>query len=330
MEKIRIGLIGCGGIAHGHMQRLDATGNAEIVALADPNPAMIEKIQKAFPKLESAQKFADYKEMLEKVKLDAVGIFSPHTLHFQQAMDSLDKDSHVLLEKPMVCTVEHAKKLIAKIEKKKKVLLVSYQRHYMPAFRYMRELISSGKFGKVRFVSAMQCQNWYISQKGTWRQKKELSGGGQLNDSGSHLVDIILWITGLEPSEVFGYIDNMGTPIDINSALSIKFKNGAQAAISVVAESPIFLEEITIWGENGVFYYCTHTGVLMHQGGELNKPAEQVQISDPTSNPDANIINVILGKEKNESPAIGGLRVAELTEAAWKSGETGKPVGVSP
>ena len=328
MAKIRMGFIGCGNIARGHMQRLGETREAEVGALADTNLAMINKIQKAFPKLKDAKVFADYREMLDKVKLDAVGIFSPHTLHFQQAMDSLDKGLHVMLEKPMVCKVEHAKKLIAKIKEKKKVVLLSYQRHYMPAFRYMKDVISSGKLGEVRFVSAMQSQNWYVSYRGTWRQTQELSGGGQLNDSGSHLIDIILWTTGLSPLEVFGYIDNVGTPVDINSAISVKFKNGAQATIAVVAESTTFLENITIWGTKGILFSLYDYKTLLHQKGKLNKAPEEVKLPQPTSNPDANFINVILKKEKNESPPIGGLRVIELTEAAWESGHTGKPVKV--
>jgi len=156
---IRIGFIGCGGIANGHMQRLEKIEDAEVVALTDPNPSMMERLQKAFPKLAGVQKFADYKEMLEKVKLDAVGIFSPHTLHFQQAMDCLDRGLHLLMEKPMVCKVEHARKLIAKAEQKKRVVLISYQRHYMPQFRYMREIIQKGELGEVRFIAALQTQN---------------------------------------------------------------------------------------------------------------------------------------------------------------------------
>lgn len=330
MDKIRIGFIGCGGIAHLHMERLDKIEEAEVVALADTNPSMmetfVERAQKFSSKLKNAQKFTDYKEMLNRVKLDAVGIFSPHTFHFQQAMDSLDRGLHLLMEKPMVCKVEHAKKLIAKAEEKKKIVLVSYQRHYMPAFRYMRETISSGEFGEVRFISALQTQWWYEPYKGTWRQTQELSGGGQLNDSGSHLVDAILWMTGLVSDEVFGYIDNLDTPVDINSAISVKFKNGAQGTFTVVAESPVWWEDITIGGNNGVFFY--RNGILFHQKGEANKAPEQVTLPVPTSNPDANFINVILGKEKNESPAIGGLRVIELTEAAWESAKIGKPVKV--
>jgi len=323
---VRIGFIGCGGIANGHMQRLTPIEEAEVTALADPNPAMIERIQKNFPKLAGAKVFSDHREMLDKAGLDAVGIFSPHTVHFQQAMDSLGKGLHLLMEKPMVCKVEHAKKLIAEAEAKKKVVLLSYQRHYMPAFRYIREVIRKGEFGEVRFISALQTQQWYKGCKGSWRQTQELSGGGQLNDSGSHLIDIIFWMTGLQAAEIFGYIDNLDTPVDINSAITVKFKNGAEGTYSVVAESPVWWEDITIWGTKGVFFY--RNGVLWHQKGEMNKNPEQVELPAQVSDPDRNFINVILKNEENESPAVGGLRVIELTEAAWESGRTGKPVKV--
>ena len=149
-----------------------------------------------------------------------------------------------------------------------------------------------------------------------------------MNDSGSHLIDIILWMTGLQPQEVFGYIDNVDTPVDINSALSVKFKNGAEASVAIVAESPTFFEDVAIWGTKGVLQFYFLSGKVLHQKGEMNKPPEEATLPRATSNPDANFVNVILGKEKNESTSIGGLRVIELTEAAWESGRTGKPVKV--
>jgi len=326
LDKVRIGFIGCGGISNGHIQRLTPIEEAEVTALADTNPANAEKLKQGFPKLAGARIFSDYREMLDKAELDAVGIFSPHTVHFQQAMDSLGKGLHVLMEKPMVCKVEHAKKLIAEAEKKKKVVLLSYQRHYMPAFRYMREVIQKGDLGEVRFLSALQTQQWYKGCKGSWRQTQELSGGGQLNDSGSHLIDIIFWMTGLQAAEIFGFIDNLDTPVDINSAITVKYRNGAEGTYSVVAESPTWWEDITIWGTKGMFFY--RNGVLWHQKGEANKAPEQPVLPAQVSDPDRNFINVILKNEQNESPAAGGLRVIELTEAAWESGRTGKPVKV--
>ena len=324
-DKIRIGLIGCGGIMRGHARRLLGMPEVEIVALDDISDEMLGRFYEFIPEVKGLPVFYDYREMLEKVELDAVEIATPHTLHFQQTMDCLDAGKHVLLEKPMVCTVDHAHKLLAKVEEKDRVLVLSYQRHYQPAFRYMRDVIREGKLGEVTYVSALLCQDWKRSQVGKWRQDPALSGGGQLNDSGSHLVDIILWTTGLAVDEVCGYIDNLGTLVDINSALSMKFKNGAQATVSVVGDAPCWYEDFKIWGEQGVLFY--RNGQLTHCGpdGKIFTPEELPE----GGNPDQNLADAILGRDTVWAPPICGLRVIELTEASWKSAELGRPVKVA-
>lgn len=322
--KIRIGLIGCGGIMRGHARRLLEIPEAEIVALDDISDEMLGKFYEAVPEVKGLPVFSDYREMLDKVDLDAVEIATPHTLHFEQAMDCLDAGKHILLEKPMVCSVDHAHKLIARTEEKDRILVLSYQRHYQPAFRYMRDVISGGKLGNVTYISALQCQDWKRSQVGKWRQDPELSGGGQLNDSGSHLIDIILWTTGLAVDEVTGFIDNCETPVDINSALSMRFKNGAQASIAVVGDARTFYEDFTIWGDEGILFY--RNGVLSHCGadGKTFTPEELPE----GGNPDQNLIDAIIGRDHVWAPPICGLRVIELTEASWKSAEVGAPVKV--
>ncbi|MDB5083800.1 MAG: oxidoreductase domain protein [Bacilli bacterium] len=100
IDKIRMGIIGTGGIANLHARQLAELPEAEIVAIADPNHANVDKFVSRFG-LEEVQRFPDYQDMLEQSTLDAVLICSPHTLHFQQASDVLNKGCHVLIEKPM-------------------------------------------------------------------------------------------------------------------------------------------------------------------------------------------------------------------------------------
>jgi len=323
LKKIRIGLIGCGGIAQYHLGHLLSLPQAKVVALADPNAKSIEKLRGMFPHVDECEVFFDYVEMLDSVDLDAVEILTPHTLHFEQIMESMRRGLHVLVEKPMVCTVEDAKKVVAKSEESTKVMLVSYQRHYQPQFRYVKDTIGSGELGNVQFISALQCQEWLEGTKGTWRQEPALSGGGQLNDSGSHLLDIILWTTGSRAVEAFAYVDRLGSKVDINSALSAKLSNGAEVSISVVGNSPTWWEDITFWGEKGAVFY--RNGRLQHipiGGKGFLEPTRLPEGSDP----DRNFVRAILGLEAVESPSICGLRVAELTDAAWRSAETGKRI----
>ena len=327
MGKIRVGFIGCGGNASGHLGRMLGIPEAQVVALCDVNQASLQRAKERNPQAAELPEFTHYQEMLEQVELDAVEISTPHTLHFEQIMAALDKGLHVLTEKPMVCTVDHARQVIAKAEATGKVLMISYQRHLGAQYRYVRNQIAAGELGDIQFIAALQDQKWYQGTTGLWRQQMALSGGGQLNDSGSHLLDIVLWMTGLEVAEVQAYMEHFDSEVDINSALSLRFRNGALGTIAVVGNSPTggMWEDITIWGtkavvyirQGQVFYKTQHSGEVY-----------QVNNLPGSATPDQNFIDAILGRDQVQVPPECGLRVIELTEAAWASAASGQPVKV--
>ena len=321
-DTIRIGFIGAGGIARHHLKQLKEIPEAKVVAFADPSEASRKKLVETFPEMAELPFYSDYREMLDKTALDAVEIHTPHTLHFPQAMEALSRGLHTLIEKPMTTTVEHAKKLIE--ASKGKVVLVSYQRHYQPMYLYIRQKIAEGALGKIQYLAALQSQGWYRGCKGTWRQDPALSGGGQLTDSGSHLMDIMLWVTGLEPAEVYCTNEFYDTKVDIDSAITVRFKNGAQGTISIIGHSPFWWEDFSIWGPNAALLY--RNGMLHYQavGEKMIEPDALPE----GSNPDCNFVNAILGKEEVQSPPECGLKVIELTEAAWRSAKEGKPVRI--
>jgi predicted dehydrogenase len=136
------------------------------------------------------------------------------------------------------------------------------------------------------------------------------------------MLAILLFITGLSVEKVFGFIDNMTVPVDINSALSLKFKGGAQGNISVVGNAPSWYEDITIWCSNGAFYMRNGKLEVSDAVGKRSVPtAADLPAGD---NPDNNFINAINGKAEIGSTALWGLRVIELTEAAWESAASGE------
>ncbi len=324
-NRVRLGIIGVGGIAGKHITDLLPLPEAEIVGLADVNPGQIAKAKDKFPEINNVPEFSDYREMIKATSSNAVIINTPHTLHFEQAMHSFENGQHVLIEKPMVCSVNHAKELIRVSEEKGLALTIGYQRHFLSQFRYIKSVLESGELGEVIFVAALQGQRWLKGTSGTWRQDPGLSGGGQLNDSGSHLLDIILWTTDLAAKSVYACIDNRGSEVDINSALAIEFENGAKGTVSVVGDSlSQFYEDITFWGTKGAIFYRHGKIMQTNENGESFEPTDLPK----AGNPAAGFVNVILGREKNWVPPSCGLRVIELTEAAWESARKGTPVSV--
>lgn len=320
MDKVRIGLIGCGGFQRYRVGNLLKVKDAQIVALADTSDEQIAAMRSAHAATADLPAYHDYKEMVAKGGLDAVMIATPHTQHVDQILFCLEHGLHTLCEKPLVTSVTDAHRVIAARDKAQKQAMVSYQRHFQAEFRYIREKIRSGEAGEVTYIAALQCQGWKKGTKGTWRQDMSLSGGGQLNDSGSHLVDIMLWSTLLQAESVSAKIDHRGTEVDIDSALSIKFRNGALGTITVVGDAPKWHEDITIWCENMMFAIRQDQGLTVTYADGSRFKAENL-IGGSTA--DQNFVDAILGKAALESPLECGLEVIRLTEAAWKSAENG-------
>ena len=339
-DTVRIGLIGCGGNMGGHVNRLLPKPEVEIVGLADPSDQSIERLRARFPALADVPTFARDTDLLRAIRPDAVAISTPHSLHYEQIMDSLAAGCHVLVEKPMVLRAREARDVVRATEETGKVVLVSYQRHLQSVFRYMRDVIRAGTIGEIRFIQALQNQNWYRNQKAAnrWRINPELSGGGQLNDSGSHLLDILLHVSGLSAESVYCVQENFDLTVDVNSALTIQFTNGAIGSWAVVGDGPCIggsvWEDITIYGSEGALFYRMMGGILdqapklelrVHAGDQALPVGEL----PPPSDPDTNFIDAVLGRGGVAAPPICGLRVAELTEAAWLSAQRHAPVRIA-
>ncbi len=318
-------MIGCGGFQRYRLGNLAKVADAEVVALVDPEEDQIRMAKESHPHLAGVATFHDHRLALEKVKPDAVMIATPHTQHVGQILDSLEAGAHVCCEKPLVTTVADAHRVIQARDKAGKVGMVSYQRHFQAEYRYIKEQIESGATGPVQFIAALQGQNWLRGTKGAWRQVHALSGGGQLNDSGSHLIDIILWSTGMSPLSVAAVGDKFGTEVDINTALALKFRNGALGTFSVVGNGIGWHEDVSVFCEEIVYY--------VREGKVTSVDRDNKRVEHDlsgSSTPDQNFIDAITGKGICESPFECGLEVIRLTEAAWKSMEmSGTPVEVT-
>jgi predicted dehydrogenase len=324
-KKLNIGFIGTGGISHRHYRQTMATKHGRVAALTEPDDGALRNFYKAYPEARELPVYRDYKEMLAREPLDGVVILSPHVYHYEQITTCLEKGLHVLTEKPMVNSIKHAHAIIAKAKAANRVLMIAYQRHYEPTFRYMRDVIARGKLGTIQYVQAIQAQEWLRLTRGTWRQDKELSGGGQLNDSGSHLIDIIMWVTGLKIKEVYARSDNFEAPVDINTTLTMLFDNGALGSMSIIGNAPAWREDHSIVGTGGALYLRDTT--LEHIDAK-GKPVK-IRLPKYVKNPNANFVDAILGKDEPQTPPICGLRTIEVTEAAWKSAARGKAVDVT-
>lgn len=342
---VRLGLIGCGNISALHLRSIAAIPGVSVTALADLNEQHIAAVREDFPFLSAAQSFTDYRDLLA-TDVDGVVIMTPHGLHFQHIGDALRAGKHVLTEKPFVIHPEQARELIALARDRERILMVSYQVARMWPYRYARQQIADGALGEVLFYSSQITQNW--AQVGGWRRSPTLGEGGILVDTGSHFVDLMIYLTGMRPESVAAFAQSDAEmpredptlggeeTVDMVTGAILRFNGGRVATLGVVGRGPT-LWNITIIGTKGTIE-ITDRDQIRHIGSDNYNgwigterrnlvPLPEAREAVPT--PDAEFIAAIRRGDLSVSDAQRGLVVAQLTQAIFASvREGGVPIAV--
>jgi predicted dehydrogenase len=146
MNKIKVGLIGAGGIAGAHVKGYLANDDlTTLVAVADPDAANAQRRAD----LAGADVYPTYQAMLEQADIDAVDICLPHHLHKDAIVAAANAGKHILCEKPLCLTAAEAVEVAAAVEANGVTLMCAHNQLFLPAVMRARELIDSGHFGTV-------------------------------------------------------------------------------------------------------------------------------------------------------------------------------------
>ncbi len=323
-DVLRFGIIGTGGMGGVHAREINGRQDARVAAICDVNEAALDRAAGWLgARAAEVRRFTDIGRMLSEAELDAVVIATPHTQHTAHVTAALDAGLHVLVEKPMATTAADARAIIAKAEAAGKTVAIAYQRHGSGTYKRAHQAIASGAVGDLRLVTvliAQDCLENFIPGR-TWRADPALSGGGHFMDTGSHINDMMLWVSGLEPESVMAHIDNFGTLVDVCSALSIRFKNGAVGTFAATSLSPEWREEFSFYGTKGVLNIRDGQMFLQVKGQDtviLGGRGRDVR-------PVEDFVATIKGEKKEpQAPPVYGLRVAQISEAAYKSAQSGQ------
>ena len=193
MEKVlKIGIIGCGGIANGkHMPALAKLDNCKMVAFCD---IVVERAEKAAAQYgdENAKVFADYKKLL-KEDLDIVHVCTPNRSHSFITVDALESGKHVMCEKPMAINSAEAKKMVDAAKRTGKKLTIGYQNRFRDDSRYLKQEAEADVFGDIYYAKATAIRRRAVPTWGVFLNEYE-QGGGPLIDIGTHALDLTLWV----------------------------------------------------------------------------------------------------------------------------------------
>ena len=180
MDKLKVAVVGNGGISGVHLRGYSLNPDVEIYALCDINEERLNRRGDEYH-VDPARRFTDVNEMLAACsEIEAVSVCTWNAAHAQCAIAALNAGKHVLCEKPMAMTVEEAEAMKAAAEKNNKLLMIGFVRRFGNDCAIMKDFIDNGYFGDIYYAKAT-----YLRRKGCpggWFGDKTRSGGGPLID----------------------------------------------------------------------------------------------------------------------------------------------------
>lgn len=334
-QKVKFAVVGCGHIGKRHAEMIERNPEAELVALIDiksKEQLGIEKFQVPF--YNSLEEF-----LVGKPTVDVINIASPNGFHAQQALDSLAAGKHVVIEKPMALNKQDAERVIYKALHVHKHVFAVMQNRYSPPSKWVKELVESGRLGKI-FLVQLNCywnrdERYYKSN--SWHGKKDLDGG-TLFTQFSHFIDIMYWL--------FGDIENIQTrfkdfthekltEFEDSGLINFNFVNGGMGSLnySTAVWNQNQESSLTIIAENG----------SVKIGGQYMNEVEYCHIKDYTmpelapTNPGndygaykgsaanhhyviENVVDVLKGRTSITTNALEGLKVVDIIERIYNGG----------
>lgn len=204
MRTVRVGIIGCGGIANGkHMPALKKIEGVEMVAFCDIIEERAQKAAEQFG-IEGAKVYTDYKELLQDASIEVVHVCTPNRSHSFITVDALEAGKHVMCEKPMAKTYAEAKKMLDTAERTGKKLTIGYQTRWRGDAQYLKKCCENDELGEIYYARAIALRRRAVPTWGVFLNEYE-QGGGPLIDIGTHALDLTLWMmNNYKPKMVVG------------------------------------------------------------------------------------------------------------------------------
>ncbi len=350
MKKIRIGLIGIGGICKGaHIPAYQKWEDVEVVALCDiVESRALQAKEEYFPQ---AAVYTDYQELLKDESIDAVDICTPNYLHSVIAVAAMKAGKHVFSEKPDAVSPEEALKMQQTAEQTGKTLMVMRNNRFVNTSRYLKQYIGEGKAGEIYAGRCGWIRRRGIPGRGGWFTTKAQSGGGPLIDLGVHMIDLAIWLMGNpRPVSVSGstFCKFAGSDVSdsVHSAFGeavkngvfdvedlamgfIKFDNGACLQIEFSWASNIESEQnfVELRGTKaGISWKNGEMKLFTEEDNMLMNHTSAMPVSGGHADNIRHFINVLKNKETPIFVPQQGVDMIKILDAIYQSAASGREI----
>lgn len=265
-DMIKVGVIGCGKISVSHVNVFSDIKDSKIVAACDINGENLKTVCEQT----GAKGYSDYKEMLECEQLDLAVIALPHALHNEAVVACAEHGIDIFLEKPMGISTDDCRKMIDVCQENDVMLWVGHPFRYIPAYVFAKELIASGKLGKLVSFAETRNINYFSDDRPRWFLTKKMSGGGIMMNLGAHSLDKLKFFSDSEISEISGNIHmREGYDCEDSAQAFVRMKNGVTGLLNLIGHTnakknttSIYLTEGEIRIEGNKVWYCGKDGVF--------------------------------------------------------------------
>lgn len=358
MDRIvKIGIIGCGGIANGkHMPSLKKIKNVQMVAFCDVIEERAVKASEEYG-VEGAKVYTDYKELLKDRDIEVVHVCTPNRSHAFISIDAMEAGKHVMCEKPMAKTYKEAKEMLDASERTGMKLTIGYQSRWRADSLYLKKMCEDGELGEIYYGKAIALRRRAVPTWGVFLNEYE-QGGGPLIDIGTHALDLTLWMMdNYKPKMVVGTtFEKLKNQKDCGNAWGDwdpkKFTVEDAAFGFIVMENGATIMLESSWALNirnpkeAITMICgTEGGADMFDGLNINfikngrqcilKPdltAGGVAFYDGDGDEDPSVLearawlDAVVNDHEPRTKASQALVVTQILEAIYESAKTGKPV----
>ncbi|MBU1180099.1 Gfo/Idh/MocA family oxidoreductase [Patescibacteria group bacterium] len=325
-KKYNFCLIGAGRMGRRWARVLSEHPKSALKAVVDKDESAAAEVAKE----NQVSHSLSVEDFLTDSAIDAALIATPHKYLYSYARLMLEAGKNVFIEKPGSCASEEMRTLVEIARNKNRVLMVGYNYRFFDSIRRAKEIILSGKIGKINFIRLRHGHPGRPSYDKEWRMDKELAGGGVVMDQGVHLIDLINWFLPSNIESIKSTHNNLFWKSKAEENAFVILKNVenqiASIHVSVTQWKPIFSMEI--YGESG---FCSIDGLGRKYGGSevltLGQYIDGILKEEKiVCNPDAdNSLRFELSEfisaieEKRESVPCGNdaLRVLEIVERIY-------------
>lgn len=333
MKHLNFAVIGCGRIAHRHAEHINNLGT--LVATCDKEPNKARELGEKY----DARYYDDIDALLSNEQnIDVIAICTPNGLHAEHTIKTLNAGFHVLVEKPMSLSVYDSGEMIKAAERANKRLFVVKQNRFNPPVKEVKELIDSGKLGKIYSVQ-LNCfwnrnDNYYNGSE--WKGTKNLDGG-ILYTQFSHFIDLLYWYFGdVKNAHSISHNFNHKNVIDFeDTGVSIlNFYSGVIGTVSytINAFGKNMEGSITVFGEKGTVkiggQYINELEYQMIDGLDKievdkgNPPNNYGEYTGSMSNHEdvyRNVIDVLTNNGMISTNGFEGLKTVEIIDKIYSS-----------